>query len=42
MEPKTIKKIGVLTSAVDSPGMNAAIRAVVHAGFYYGLEMYGV
>ena len=42
MEPKTIKKIGVLTSGGDSPGMNAAIRAVVRAGFYYGLEMYGI
>ena len=42
MEPKTIKKIGVLTSGGDSPGMNAAIRAAVRAGFYYNLEMYGI
>ena len=42
MEPKTIKKIGVLTSGGDSPGMNAAIRAVVRTGFYYGIEMYGI
>ncbi len=42
MEPKTIKRIGVLTSGGDSPGMNAAIRAVVRAGFYYNLEMYGI
>ncbi|MEY2705000.1 MAG: hypothetical protein RL407_1062 [Bacteroidota bacterium] len=42
MEPKSIKKIGVLTSGGDSPGMNAAIRAVVRAGFYYGIEMYGI
>lgn len=42
MTPKTIKKIGVLTSGGDSPGMNAAIRAVVRAGFYYELEMYGI
>jgi len=42
MEPKTIKKIGVLTSGGDSPGMNAAIRAVVRAGFYYELEMFGI
>ncbi|MFN3802918.1 6-phosphofructokinase [Belliella pelovolcani] len=42
MEPKTIKKIGVLTSGGDAPGMNAAIRAVVRAGFYYNLEMYGI
>ncbi len=42
MEAKTIKKIGVLTSGGDAPGMNAAIRAVVRAGFYYNLEMYGI
>lgn len=42
MEPKTIKRIGVLTSGGDSPGMNAAIRAAVRAGFYYNLEMYGI
>ncbi|MCH7401894.1 6-phosphofructokinase [Belliella kenyensis] len=42
MEPKAIKKIGVLTSGGDAPGMNAAIRAVVRAGFYYNLEMYGI
>ena len=29
MEEKKIKKIGVLTSGGDAPGMNAAIRAVV-------------
>ena len=37
-----IKRIGVLTSGGDSPGMNAAIRAVVRTGIYYGLEVYGV
>lgn len=37
-----IKKIGVLTSGGDSPGMNCAIRAVVRAGLHYGLEVYGV
>jgi 6-phosphofructokinase 1 len=42
METKTIKKIGVLTSGGDAPGMNAAIRAAVRAGFYYNLEMYGI
>ncbi|MCH7396424.1 6-phosphofructokinase [Belliella sp. DSM 107340] len=42
MEIKTIKKIGVLTSGGDAPGMNAAIRATVRAGFYYNLEMYGI
>jgi len=39
---KKIKKIGVLTSGGDSPGMNAAIRAVVRTGIYYGLEVYGI
>ncbi len=37
-----IKKIGVLTSGGDSPGMNAAIRAVVRAGLSAGLEIYGI
>ncbi len=32
-----IKKIGVLTSGGDSPGMNAAIRAVVRAGLSAGM-----
>lgn len=35
-------KIGVLTSGGDSPGMNAAIRAVVRKGIYHGLEVYGI
>jgi len=39
---KKIKKIGVLTSGGDSPGMNAAIRAVTRTGIYYGLEVYGI
>ncbi|MDB5250366.1 MAG: 6-phosphofructokinase [Segetibacter sp.] len=37
-----VTKIGVLTSGGDSPGMNAAIRAVVRTGIYNGLEVYGV
>jgi 6-phosphofructokinase 1 len=41
MENK-ITKIGVMTSGGDSPGMNAAIRAVVRTGLYYGLEVYGI
>lgn len=36
-----MKKIVVLTSGGDAPGMNAAIRAVVRTGCYYGLEVYG-
>src|SRR5581483_1362458 len=39
---KQVTKIGVLTSGGDSPGMNAAIRAVVRTGIYYGLEVYGI
>lgn len=37
-----VKKIGVMTSGGDSPGMNAAIRAVVRTGMYHGLEVYGI
>ena len=39
---KHVSKIGVLTSGGDSPGMNAAIRAVVRTGNYHGLEVYGI
>ena len=38
----TIKKIGVLTSGGDAPGMNAAIRAVVRTGIYCKLEVFGI
>jgi 6-phosphofructokinase 1 len=37
-----IKKIGVLTSGGDAPGMNAAIRAVVRSSVYHGLEVAGI
>ncbi|MFT5958054.1 MAG: 6-phosphofructokinase 1, partial [Flavobacteriales bacterium] len=37
-----IKKIAVLTSGGDSPGMNAAIRAVVRAAVYHEIEIEGV
>ncbi|MET1013657.1 MAG: 6-phosphofructokinase [Paenisporosarcina sp.] len=37
-----MKKIAVLTSGGDAPGMNAAIRAVVRKGIYHGLEVMGV
>lgn len=37
-----IKTIGVLTSGGDAPGMNAAVRAVVRAGIYYGFKVLGV
>jgi 6-phosphofructokinase 1 len=39
---KKISKIGVLTSGGDSPGMNAAIRAVVRTGLYNNLEVFGI
>lgn len=42
MDNKKIKKIAVLTSGGDSPGMNAAIRAVVRTCAYYGVESIGV
>jgi len=36
-----IKKIAVLTSGGDAPGMNAAIRSVVRACVFHGVECYG-
>ena len=36
------KNIGVLTSGGDSPGMNAAIRAVVRSGIYNGYSIFGI
>ncbi len=42
MNSYTTKRIGVLTSGGDAPGMNAAIRAVVRAGIYYGYEVMGI
>tara|TARA_R110002050_G_scaffold24083_3_gene64286 strand:+ start:49503 stop:50489 length:987 start_codon:yes stop_codon:yes gene_type:complete len=40
--PKTIKKLAVLTSGGDSPGMNAAIRSVVRACAYHEVECVAV
>ena len=37
-----MKRIGLLTSGGDAPGMNAAIRAVVRTAIYYGMEVYGI
>ena len=37
-----IKRIGVMTSGGDAPGMNAAIRAVTRSGINNGLEVYGI
>ena len=36
-----MKRIAVLTSGGDAPGMNAAIRAVVRAANYNHIEVYG-
>jgi 6-phosphofructokinase 1 len=36
------RKLGVLTSGGDSPGMNAAIRAVVRTALDHGLEVYAI
>jgi 6-phosphofructokinase 1 len=37
-----VTKIGVLTSGGDSPGMNAAIRAVVRTSLYHNLDVFGI
>lgn len=37
-----MKRIAVMTSGGDAPGMNAAIRAVMRAGMHYGMEVYGI
>ena len=42
MEEKKEKKIGVLTSGGDAPGMNAAIRAVTRAAIYNGIKVIGI
>lgn len=39
---KQIKKIGVLTSGGDAPGMNAAVRAVVRTAIFDGMEVVGI
>ena len=39
---KTIKKVAVLTSGGDSPGMNAAIRSVVRTCAYHNIECVGI
>lgn len=37
-----MKRIGVLTSGGDAPGMNAAVRAVVRKAIFHDLEVYGI
>ena len=38
----SVKRIGVLTSGGDAPGMNACVRAVVRTALYRGIECYGI
>ncbi len=38
----TLRRIGLLTSGGDAPGMNPAIRAVVRAAAHYGIEVIGI
>ncbi|MCF1625839.1 6-phosphofructokinase [Tetragenococcus koreensis] len=37
-----MKRIGILTSGGDAPGMNAAIRAITRKAIYNGMEVYGI
>ena len=37
-----VKRIGVLTSGGDAPGMNAAVRSVVRTAMFHGIECYGI
>lgn len=37
-----LRRVGVLTSGGDSPGMNASIRAVTRTALYHGLEVIGI
>ncbi|MFE5426725.1 6-phosphofructokinase [Peribacillus simplex] len=37
-----MKRIGVLTSGGDSPGMNAAVRAVVRKAIFHEIEVFGI
>lgn len=38
----SVKRIGVLTSGGDAPGMNSCVRAVVRTAMYHGVECYGI
>lgn len=38
----SVKRIGVLTSGGDAPGMNACVRSVVRTALFHGLEVYGI
>ena len=39
---KKLKRIGVLTSGGDAPGMNAAVRAVVRTALHYGTQVFAI
>lgn len=39
---KQIKKIAVLTSGGDAPGMNSAVRAIVFSAIHFGMEVVGI
>lgn len=42
IEKKKIRRIGVLTSGGDAPGMNAAVRSVVRTAIHMGIECVGI
>lgn len=41
-EKKNVRRIGILTSGGDAPGMNAAVRSVVRAALHLGIECVGI
>ena len=42
MNQNAVRRIGVLTSGGDAPGMNAAVRSVVRAAIFRGIEVVGI
>ena len=42
VQSMAVKRIGVLTSGGDAPGMNPCVRAVVRTALYHGVECYGI
>ena len=38
----SVKRIGVLTSGGDAPGMNPCVRSVVRTAIHHGIEVYGI
>ena len=38
----SVKRIGVLTSGGDAPGMNPCVRAVVRTAIHHGIECFGI